>query len=1045
MPVSTVPLTPKPTWARWDLLPFTLFQVSLYFWFSVSPTQHNYGALYLVLALPALIVQTITHLTIHWSANARAKIGFSKTTLTEAAYVLVNKTNYLSSIEALSDNAFTYCNQRYVFDSERKAFVKPEFPVNNPFGLYLNSKGLTTLQAKQAQDKWGRNELQIPIPAFLELMKEHVVAPFFVFQLFCVGLWMLDEYWYISLYTLAMLLFFESTVVFQRQSYCKRIRSVKPPPQQLQVYRDKAWRPLPQEKLVPGDLVTLDASTKVVPCDLLLLAGGCVLDESLLTGEAVPQAKQDVSTRNADEELNMQHDRVHLLQGGTEILRVFPGQANQGAVCVVLRSGWYTTKGKLVRTMLFDSKRVTAGSKEAFVFIAILLMFAVIASSYFLKNALEDPNRDNFKVLLKCIMILTSVVPPELPFVLAMAINSSIAALQAKQIFCTEPFRLPLAGKATVVCFDKTGTLTEQDFQLKGVTLPNANLKEATALRLPTASDDTAAVLAGCHSLTLYNGEVIGDPVEKLALADLKWRLEDGKVSGNYGEKLEILRAFPFTSDLRRMTTIARVTLRNKPQSLRVLVKGAPEVVLGLLSREPQHYEAIKTHYTSEGLRVLALAWRPLTDAEASNFERIARKDLETGLEWAGMLVLKSPLKSDSKAVVMEIRKSSHRSVIITGDNVHTSASVAQDLGLGTVPVFVTRDNAKEVRDSSTPGAILCIEGQDLDFVISSGLFPRVDVFARMTPAQKEQVLAKYNATQFTVMCGDGTNDVGALKRAHVGLALLSKPVVKADTARMTTEQVEFGDASIAAPFTSKGTSVMAVKELIQQGRCALVTTYMMYRILALNCLLSAYSLSALYLDGIRMGDTQMTISALFITVLFFMLSRAKPMTKLSRFHPPTSVFERHILVSVVIQFAVHLSGLIYLTSLAKSYMPRETIKYTFDDPFQPDVLNSTIFLYTSWVSGVIFLVNYQGRPFMQALSKNSFMANTFKVYLGGLLAAVMRFAEIDTVLQLAPFPDETYQLKIMCVFLGNLGACYCVEEVIKRRKYPQATKSRKS
>lgn len=1036
MAVSTVPLAAKPVWARWDMLPFTVLHVVLYLYFKVKSTQQSYGALYLALALPILAIQTITHLTIHWSASARSTIGFSKAPLSSATHVLVNKTNYLSSIEILKDSSFTYCNQRYQYDTDRKTFVKPDFPINSTFGNYLQSNGLTSVQAKAAREKCGRNELQIPIPAFFELMKEHVVAPFFVFQLFCVGLWMLDEYWYISLYTLAMLLFFESTVVFQRQSYCKRIRSVKPPPQKLQVYRDRKWKPLPQEKLVPGDLIAIDTTIKVIPCDILLLAGGCVLDESLLTGESVPQAKQDVSSRSHDEELNMQHDRVHLMQGGTEILKVFPGANCPGALCVVLKSGWYTTKGKLVRTMLFDSKRVTVGSKEAFIFIMILMMFAMIASGYFVSNALEDPNRDNFKVLLKCIMILTSVVPPELPFVLAMAINSSIATLQSKQIFCTEPFRLPLTGKANVVCFDKTGTLTEQDFQLKGVTLPSASLKEAQALRVTTAADDTAVVLAGCHSLTLYNGEIIGDPVEKLVMADLKWKFEDGKATGLHGEKVEILRAFPFTSELRRMTTIVRVVLRNKPPGLRVLVKGAPEMLLKLMRQEHPHYDGVNTLYTSEGLRVLSLAWRHLSDVEASNFEHISRTDLEAGLEWAGMVVLKSPLKPDSKRVIAEVKRSNHSTVIITGDNVHTSASVAQDLGLGTAPFILSQDNLENIGSFVTPGVILCVEGKDLDAVIKNEIFYRIDVFARMTPAQKEQILATFNATSFTIMCGDGTNDVGALKRAHAGIALLSKPIIKAENTRISTEQIEFGDASIAAPFTSKGTSVLAVKELIQQGRCALVTTYMMYRILALNCLLSAYSLSALYLDGIRLGDTQMTISAIFVTALFFMLSRGKPTNKLSRFRPPTSVFEKHILISVSLQFAVHLSGLIYLTTLAKSYMPRE-ITYRFDEPFAPDVLNTTIFLYTSWVSGVIFFVNYQGRPFMEPLLKNSSMANTFKVYFLGLLAAVMRIADIDTLLQLAPFPDDGYQYKIMTVLLGNLTLCYSIEEVIKRRKYP--------
>jgi len=109
------------------------------------------------------------------------------------------------------------------------------------------------------------------------------------------------------------------------------------------------------------------------------------------------------------------------------------------------------------------------------------------------------------------------------------------------------------------------------------------------------------------------------------------------------------------------------------------------------------------------------------------------------------------------------------------------------------------------------------------------------------------------------VMCGDGTNDVGGLKKAHVGIALLNKPVKQAPKnplQQMQQETIEFGDASVAAHFTSKISSIMSVKYIVQQGRCALVTTYQMYKILALNCLLSAYSLSILASDGVRIGDT---------------------------------------------------------------------------------------------------------------------------------------------------------------------------------------------
>jgi cation-transporting ATPase 13A1 len=133
---------------------------------------------------------------------------------------------------------------------------------------------------------------------------------------------------------------------------------------------------------------------------------------------------------------------------------------------------------------------------------------------------------------------------------------------------------------------------------------------------------------------------------------------------------------------------------------------------------------------------------------------------------------------------------------------------------------------------------------------------------------------------------------------------------------------IKLGDASVAAPFTSKLSNVIAIPNIIRQGRCTLVATIQMYKILALNCLISAYSLSVLYLEGIKFGDGQVTISGMLMSVCFLSISRAKSVDGLSKERPQPNIFNFYIIGSILGQFAVHIVTLIYIARYCDKLEP---------------------------------------------------------------------------------------------------------------------------
>ena len=611
-----------------------------------------------------------------------------------------------------SNVSFLFQKRRFLYDAAAGSFSPLEYAIDSePKPLldhFQKSRGISTAtELSRIHQHYGDNTFDIPVPTFTELFKEHAVAPFFVFQIFCVGLWMLDEYWYYSLFTLFMLVVFESTVVWQRQRTLNEFRGMAIKPYDIWVYRLNKWEETQSDKLLPGDLVSVGRTKddSGVACDMLLVEGSAIVNEAMLSGESTPLLKDSVQLRPSDARLEPEGlDKNSFLYGGTKVLQITHGNSDEerpklvsgvptppdnGAMAIVVKTGFETSQGSLVRTMIYSTERVSANNAEALLFILFLLIFAIAASWYVWDEGVKK-DRKRSKLLLDCVLIVTSVVPPELPMELSLAVNTSLAALSKYAIYCTEPFRIPFAGRVDVACFDKTGTLTGEDLVVEGIaglglgqsgtdTPREKDGAHSHITPVLEAGIETTLVLATAHALVkLDEGDIVGDPMEKATLSSLGWTLgkndiltskhmnaAKGSHQATASNSVQIKRRFQFSSALKRQSSVATITASHpetgkKIRSTFVGVKGAPETIMKMLVTVPKDYEETFKYFTRKGSRVLALAYKHLsTESEigSGKINELKREKVEADLHFAGFLVLHCPLKDDAQKVCSDAQR----------------------------------------------------------------------------------------------------------------------------------------------------------------------------------------------------------------------------------------------------------------------------------------------------------------------------------------------------------------------------------------------------
>ncbi|CAL8110548.1 unnamed protein product [Orchesella dallaii] len=1010
--------------------------------------------------------------------------------------------------ETDSIRLFTCKKLRYVWDDQYCAFTKLQGFDTARTNLLHQSTGLSIFQQCQRRIIYGNNEIKVEIQSILRLLFLEVLNPFYVFQIFSITLWLTDNYIYFAVAIIIMSVLGITTTIIQTRKNEKKLQATVQSSDIIKVRREGGnFEDIPTEHLVPGDVIVIPPHGYTMHCDAVLLSGNCIVNESMLTGESVPVTKIPLPNRD-DIMYNTKEHARHTLFCGTYIIQT-RYYGHEPVLAVVLRSGFLTAKGNLVRSIMYPPPVDYRFERDSYKFVAVLACIAIIGFIYsvVLKFNRGVSYRD---IIIDSLDLITIVVPPALPAAMTVGRLYAQRRLQQKGIYCISPRAINVAGSLDCVCFDKTGTLTEEGLDLWGAVPTTTGTGmgsnyETIYPSLATAPGFLAPVrhvnhlpngpllvgMAVCHSLTRIDGDLIGDPLDLKMFEWTGWELEEPGVADNekydmvtptvvrpgtaevndnvpstksrnsIGENCDvgIVRQFPFSSSLQRMSVITR-KIGGHEREFEVYCKGSPEMIVSLSIPEsvPENFTSTLERYTQHGYRVIAMARRNV-EINYAKAQRVVRDEVEKDLTFLGLIVLENRLKPETTEAIFVHKNAGIRTVMVTGDNMLTAISVARECQMiepreKVIVVTTEADKAGvEARESerqmlfysyaSKSGAadsegtqspvsvgsgcgsmmeqtlinveapanryVFAITGNA--FTVAKTFYPEIlprllvrgSVFARMNPDQKQQLVEHLQELgYFVAMCGDGANDCGALKAAHAGISLSE------------------AESSVASPFTSREANITCVPNLIREGRAALVTSFGIFKYMAIYSLTQFISVIVLYTIGSNLADRQFLYIDLFLISIFaFTFGHTEPYPGPLVKQPPSANL---VSAPPIISIMAHMLTILGMQLLSFAYVQQQSWFTPYieveDEPACYE--NYAVFSVSAFQYIMMAIVFSQGSPYRKGFWTNKYLMVSF-IGLTSLTAYIVLYPDSWVIGQLELQLPPTMEFRLILV---GFAAC---------------------
>jgi Ca2+-transporting ATPase len=660
--------------------------------------------------------------------------------------------------------------------------------------LNASPEGLTTEEAKSRLRKYGFNTLvEKKATPFSYKFLAHFKDLFGVLLLFASILAAISQQWELSLIILGVVLLNIFFSLFQESRAEKAMQTLKHwMPEYAKIIRDGELQKILVKEIVPGDIIVLEEGDRV-PADARLIDAFDLWTNNVpLTGESEPQPRTAEPAKIVEKAYLYSPNLVFM---STSVAR---GRGK----AVVYATGMNTQFGQIANLTQAIREESSPLQEEIALTAKYDFIIAVVVGSVFFLVSILWLNPSFYGSILFMIGVMVACVPEGLQVTVSSALAINVLKMVKHNVLVKRLSAVQTLGSVTVICTDKTGTITKGEMTVNKIWVKDRTV-EVTGIGYNPTGDftvggkalrekETIAIEKLLEIAALCNGakieppsdknvswSVIGDPTDgALIVAALKY----GIIIQDVLAKKPIINIMPFDFTRKRMTTVHKLN-----GDALLYTKGAPRSILSICNKilvddkvedltneNLQAIEARIHEFASEGLRVIAVAYKKLLRNEYSKTEAV-----EKDMTFVGLAAMRDPPRLEVRDAVTKAKQAGMKTVIITGDYGPTAQVIAQEVG---------------IVDSACCNIV---RGVDLENLSDEAIVDAVKrgnvIFARVSPEQKLRIVKvlKENG-EVVAVTGDGANDAPSLKEADIGVAM---GVSGTDVAREAADIVLLDDS----------------------------------------------------------------------------------------------------------------------------------------------------------------------------------------------------------------------------------------------------------